>query len=256
MMSPSLPTIFGGSMEVNISLSTSAATAALPVVREQEGAALYANGFHFERGRFAHYAILRALGIGAGDEVIIQAFTCVPDPCPILATGATPVYADIDATLNLDPSSVEARLTPRTRAIVVQHTFGIPADMDRLLRIAQARGIYVIEDCCHTVASSYRGTMLCHFGDAAFSAYRWAKPLELAIGGTAIIHADEPRKLLRQIHESGRPPGALQTLRMRSEYLLHQTLLRPSTFWLMRDGYRRLIKTGLMIPTFPKVELE
>ena len=73
---------------------------------------MYANGFHFREGRIAHYAILRALGIGAGDEVIIQAFTCVAEPCPILATGAKPVYADIDATLNLDPSSVEARLTP------------------------------------------------------------------------------------------------------------------------------------------------
>src|SRR6266446_1786918 len=104
MMLPSSATTFGGSMEVNTSLSTSAATAALPAVLEQEGAAMYANGFHFQRGRIAHYAILRALGIGAGHEVIIQAFTCVADPCPILATGAKPVYADIDATLNLDPS--------------------------------------------------------------------------------------------------------------------------------------------------------
>lgn len=243
-------------MGVNTSLSTSAATAPLPVVRGQKGAAMYANGFHFQRGRIAHYAILRALGIGAGDEVIIQAFTCVAEPCPVLATGARPVYADIDTTFNLDPSSVEERLTPRTRAIVVQHTFGIPADMDRLLRIAQARGIYVIEDCCHTVASSYCGTMVGHFGDAAFSAYRWGKPLVLGIGGTAVIHAEEPRKILQQIHKSSSMPGPWPTARMRLEYLLHQVLLRPSTFWLLRDGYRRLIKTGVVIPTFPKVELQ
>jgi dTDP-4-amino-4,6-dideoxygalactose transaminase len=143
-------------MEDNAGLSASVATLARPAAKEQDGAALYITGCHFQRGRIALYAILKALGIGSGDEVIIQAFTCVAVPCPVLATGARPVYADIDGTLNLDPSSVEARLTPRTKAIVVQHTFGIPANMDRLLRTANECGIYLIEDCCHTVASSYR----------------------------------------------------------------------------------------------------
>ena len=149
-------------MEDSVCMPVSAASAA-PAA---EAAALYANGVHFLRGRIAMCAILKALGIGRGDEVIIQAFTCVAVPCPVLATGAKPVFADIDpATFNLDPASVEARITPRTRAIVVQHTFGIPADMDSILRIARARGIYVIEDCCHTVASSYRGARVGSLGD-------------------------------------------------------------------------------------------
>lgn len=223
---------------------------------ERDTAALYANGVHFRRGRIALCAILKAFGIGAGDEVIIQAFTCVAVPCPVLATGAKPVFADIDpTTFNLDPSSVEANISGRTRAIVVQHTFGIPADMDRILRIARARGIYVIEDCCHTVASSYCGTKVGSLGDAAFSAYRWGKPLVLGIGGTAIIHAEDPRRRLREISTKSEIPGALETARIRMEYLAHELLLRPTLFWLLRDGYRSFIKMGVAIPTFPKVEL-
>ena len=240
-------------MEDSVCSPVSAASAA-PAA---EAAALYANGVHFLRGRIAMCAILKALGIGRGDEVVIQAFTCVAVPCPVLATGAKPVFADIDpATFNLDPASVEARITPRTRAIVVQHTFGIPADMDSILRIARARGIYVIEDCCHTLASAYRGARVGTLGDAAFSAYRWGKPLVLGIGGTAIIHAEEPRKRLREISRSSQTPGALATARIRVEYLAHELLLRPKLFWLLRDGYRSFIRMGVAIPTFPKLDMQ
>jgi dTDP-4-amino-4,6-dideoxygalactose transaminase len=220
-------------------------------------AALFATGFHFRRGRVALCAILRAFGIGPGDEVIIQAFTCIAVPVPVLGAGARPIYADIDlATLNLDPASVEARITPRTKAIVVQHTCGIPADMDAILRIARPRGLHVIEDCCHTVASTYGGTLVGRIGDAAFTAYRWGKPLVLGIGGTAVIHAAEPRRRLEAIAKACRVPGACETMRTRVEYLAHQVLLRPSLFWLLRDGYRRFISMGAAIPTFPKVELQ
>jgi len=219
--------------------------------------ASYACGVHFLRGRIAFYAILKALGIGRGDEVITQSFTCVAVPCPVLATGAKPVYADIDAsTFNLDPGSVEERVSSRTRAVVVQHTFGIPADMDRILSIARSRGLYVIEDCCHTVASCWRGRRVGSFGDAAFSAYRWGKPLELGIGGTAIIRGEERRKRLTEISRSSKTPGILETARIRMEYLAHQLLLRPSLLWLLRDGYRNFIKMGMATPTFPKLDLQ
>ena len=236
--------------------SVAAVAAISPLAKERDMAKLYASGSQFRRGRIAMCAILRALGIGSSDEVIIQAFTCVAVPCPVLATGAKPVYADIDlSTFNLDAASVEARITARTKAIVVQHTFGIPADMDRILRIARARGIYLVEDCCHTVASSWDGARVGSLGDAAFSAYRWGKPLVLGIGGTAVMHAEEPRKRLEQIARSSQVGGTFDTARIRMEYLAHGLLLRPSLFWLLRDGYRSFIRMGVAIPTFPRVEL-
>jgi len=226
-------------------------------LNDQEPTGLFANGCHFLRGRVALYAILKALGIGAGDEVIVQAFTCCAVPLPILGTGARAVFADVDlATFNLDPASVAARVTSRSKAIVVQHTFGIPADMDALLQIARSRGLLLIEDCCHTLASSYGGTLVGHFGDAAFTAYRWGKPLVLGIGGTAVIHPEASRKRLQAIHQAARIPGILETARFCVEYIGHQLLLHPSTYWVARDAYRRLVRLGLAVATFPKAELE
>ncbi|HIE26284.1 TPA: hypothetical protein EYP66_03250, partial [Candidatus Poribacteria bacterium] len=85
----------------------------------------------FFRGRVALYAILKALNIGPGDEVATQAFTCVAVPEGIMASGARPVWVDIEVDgYNMDAEDLRRKLTLRTRAIIVQHTYGIPADMD------------------------------------------------------------------------------------------------------------------------------
>ncbi|MGI0148096.1 MAG: DegT/DnrJ/EryC1/StrS family aminotransferase, partial [Thermoplasmata archaeon] len=123
----------------------------------------------FWKGRVALYAILRTLEIGHEDEVILPAFTCVVVPNAVRFAGATPVYADIvPGGYNLDPAGVERAVTPRTRAIIVQHTFGIPADLDPLLEIARRHGLAVIEDCAHSLGSEYRERGVGTFGLAAF----------------------------------------------------------------------------------------
>lgn len=124
---------------------------------------------HCYKGRIALYVILEALNIGAGDEVVVPGFTCMTVPLPLLSLGATPVYADIrPQDYNVDPTRLEPMVTPRTRAIVVQHTFGIPAEMDCIVETARRRGLHPIEDCCHTLTSSYKGRRVGTFGEAAF----------------------------------------------------------------------------------------
>ena len=111
--------------------------------------------FAFWKGRVALYAILRALGVGAGDEVLIAGFTCVVVPNAVRFAGATPVYADIaPGSYNLDPASAERTITPRTRAMIVQHTLGLPAELDELLALAEQHNLVVIEDCAHTLGLS------------------------------------------------------------------------------------------------------
>src|ERR1019366_6722378 len=134
--------------------------------------------FHFYRGRTAMYALLRALDIGSGDEVIVQAYTCLAVPLPVLALRARPVYADVDPqTYSADPQHVSSLISSRTRAIVIQHTFGIPAHLDELMTIARRHGIAVLEDCCHVCGSFYAGRALGSFGVGAFNSYQWSKPL-------------------------------------------------------------------------------
>ncbi|TBR22055.1 aminotransferase DegT, partial [bacterium] len=106
-----------------------------PAIEEYERRFAEAAGtrraFSFAAGRHALYRLLEALDIGAGDEVILPAFTCVVVPNAILYRGARPVFVDIaPGTYNIDPSLIETKITPRTRAVIAQHTFGKLCDID------------------------------------------------------------------------------------------------------------------------------
>lgn len=135
-------------------------------------------------GRAALAAVLRASDIGAGSEVIVQAFTCVSVPAAVTWAGATPIFADITAhTYNLDPASVRARITPRTKAIVVQHTFGLPAAWEELQEIARQHQLLLIEDCAHAFGATYQGRLVGTLGDAAIFSFGRDKALSSVFGG-------------------------------------------------------------------------
>lgn len=138
-------------------------------------------------GRSALYTLLKSLQIKRGDEVILQAFTCLAVPEPILWTGATPVYADMaPRRFTIDIDDVRKKITPRTRAIVVQHTFGIPGPVKELRQLAQERGIYLIEDCAHSLGSTLAGQPLGTFGDAAIFSFGRDKTLSSVYGGAIV----------------------------------------------------------------------
>ena len=115
-------------------------------------------------GTAALHCALGALRIGPGDEVLIPAFTWVATMMAVVAVGATPVPVEIDDTFNLDPADVEARITPRTRAILVVHMGGVPAQIDALCALARRRGLPVVEDCAQACGASFGGRALGTFG--------------------------------------------------------------------------------------------
>jgi len=117
-------------------------------------------------GTDALHLALRALNIGAGDEVISVAFTFVATTEAIGIVGATPVFADIDPdTFNIDPKEIEKHITPKTKAIIPVHLYGQPCDMDVIMDIAKRHNLYVIEDCCQAIGAKYKGKMVGTFGD-------------------------------------------------------------------------------------------
>jgi dTDP-4-amino-4,6-dideoxygalactose transaminase len=142
---------------------------------EQEIAQLcgVAHGVGVASGTDALILALRACGVQAGDEVVLPAFTFVATGSAVSALGAKPVFADIrPETYNVDPAGFERRVTPRTRAILVVHLYGLPADMDPILAFAKSRKLPVIEDNAQAIGASYKGTRTGSFGDAAcFSFY-------------------------------------------------------------------------------------
>lgn len=139
----------------------------------------------------ALFMALTALGIGEGDEVITSSVTFVATASAIIRTGATPVFADIDPhTYNLDPDSVSAVHTERTRAIVPVHLFGLVCDMDPLTQYAQRTGIAVVEDAAQAVGASYWDRPAGSFGDAAAFSFFPTKSLGCYGDGGALVTSD------------------------------------------------------------------
>lgn len=141
----------------------------------------------FGSGREALLAILRALKCRAGEEVIVQGYTCVVVPNAIIAAGMTPVFADIEEdTLNLDVAEVEKLITPQTRAIICQHTFGIPAFTKELRSLCDRHSLMLIEDCAHIIPDAAGPKEIGHLGDAMFFSFGRDKAISGVAGGAAL----------------------------------------------------------------------
>jgi len=216
-----------------------------------------ADSFYFNKGRIALYAILKSMGIKSGDEVILQGFTCVAVPLPIIQSGATPLYVDIENDgYNINVDLIEKKITPSTKAIIVQHTYGIPADINHILEIARKHNLYVIEDCCHSLSSRIGGKFTGEWGDAAFYSYEWGKPIIVGTGGSAIINNKAIKNEMTRIYPDFKSPSALNDIIILAEYFFHKFLRRPSLFWLIRKIYRLLSRFKVAIGTFNPREIK
>ncbi len=143
-------------------------------------------------GSAAVHAALGALRLRPGDEIVTTAITDMGAILPICYEGATPVFADVDpVTANVTPASIEARLTPRTRAVVVTHLFGMPCDMDPIVALASAHDIVIIEDCAQAFLAEDRGRMIGTAGHIACYSFQQGKHMTTGEGGIVLADDDE-----------------------------------------------------------------
>lgn len=214
------------------------------------------NVFCFFKGRIALYAILKAAGLKKGDEVILPGFTCVVAANAVKYLGARCVYADIDpADYNLDPEDVEKKITARTRVLIVQHTFGIPCAMDRLLAVARKRSLFVIEDAAHALGSSYCGKPVGTLADASFFSTQWSKPVTTGLGGYAVINNPSLLKRMREEYAGFRMPSSKDILMLALEYCAYRLLYHPATFWILMGLFRALYSADLILGSSSSCEL-
>jgi dTDP-4-amino-4,6-dideoxygalactose transaminase len=214
------------------------------------------HAFAYWKGRVALYAILKALGIKAGDEVILPGFTCVVVPNAVRYVGATPVFADITCgAYNLDPASVERAITRRTRALIIQHTFGIPAELDDLLEIARKHKLQVIEDCAHSLGSVYKGKAVGTFGRAAFFSSQWSKPYTTGLGGMAVTADPEVARGLRKAQTEFSDPPRGQVMRLGAQRFIYEHIFSPRLYWLAVGTLRRLSKWNVFVGSSGEDEL-
>lgn len=163
-------------------------------------------------GSGSFYCAMAALGLGPGDEVIIPAFAWFTDfEAPVLL-GATPVFADIDRSLCMDPDDLERRITPRTRAVIVVHFQGATCDMDRLLSVARRHGVAVIEDCAQACGAIYKGRKVGSLGDVSCFSLQQNKIISSGDGGLFLARDARVFERAVRFHDLGflRPSLAAQ----------------------------------------------
>ncbi|MBI2463729.1 aminotransferase class I/II-fold pyridoxal phosphate-dependent enzyme [Candidatus Peregrinibacteria bacterium] len=190
----------------------------------------------FNSGRSSLLALLKIFDVQKNDEILLQAFTCSAVPAPIIWAGAKPVFVDVDpSTFTLSVHDLEKKITQRSKGIIAQHTFGISADMERILIIAKKHGLFVIEDCAHAIGNVYAGNgnerdgkKLGTLGDAGFFSFGRDKVISSVYGGMAITNNPALGEKLRMVQ---------------SEYEF------PRLFWIGQQLWHPLI-LRILIPLY------
>ena len=150
------------------------------------------------------YAAIGALGIGYGDEVIVSPYTMTACALSPLIYGAIPVFADIDANTGcMDPKSIKSRISKNTKAIVVVHQFGFPADMDEIISIANENNIKIIEDCAQAHSAKYKDKFVGTFGDIGVFSLNVNKTIQAGEGGICVTNNPEIAYRLQLIRNHG-----------------------------------------------------
>ncbi len=154
-------------------------------------------------GTTALTTAMAALGIGAGDEVIMPSFTFVASVEAVISVGAVPVIADVDETLTLKPASVLAAITPRTKCVMPVHMCGSMADVDALKKICADNGLLLLEDACQSTGATYKGKALGTIGDAGTLSFDFVKTVTCGEGGAVLTNTQRTYEKCDQFTDHG-----------------------------------------------------
>lgn len=183
----------------------------------------------FNSGRSALMAILEAIDIRGGDEVLLQAFTCNAAVNPILNKGAKPVFVDIDDTLNLDPEDLKKKIASKSKAVMIQHTFGWPAQIEEILKTAKENNLFLIEDCAHALGAKYQGKFCGTFGDVAFFSFGRDKIISSVFGGMVVTNNEKIGERIKEFRDK---------------------LDYPSNFWILQQLLHPILINYLILPAY------
>ncbi len=208
------------------------------------------------KGRVALYALLKAMGVGKGDEVILPGFTCVVVPNAIKYLGATPVYIDVKrGPMNPDTQQYAAAITGKTKAIITQNTFGLSYQVDEIAALAKSKKIRSIEDCTHGFGGTYKNQPNGSYCDAAFFSTQWNKPFSTGIGGFAVVNNKELIPSVEKVNRELIKPSTKDKLVLSALLFARDHVLTESNYWRMRSLYRFLSRQNLVIGSSQGEEL-
>lgn len=194
------------------------------------------HAYSFLGGRVSLSAILEALELGEEDEVILPGYTCVVVPNALLYRGIRPVYVDIDPfTFNLTFAEIERLVTCRTRAVIIQHTFGLVGDLDPILETARRHNLFVIEDCAPALGAEYKGKKVGTLGDAAYFSMEQSKVISTQMGGVAVTNDEGLGQRLKDIQVRAAFPEP-EEIKIRLWRFIYNYLISRPKFGLISGG--------------------
>ncbi len=215
-------------------------------------------------GTAALHLLVRGLGLGEGDEVLVPSFTFAASVNAILYERATPVFVDVDPhTYNLDPADLEAKITPRTRAVMAVDAFGHPAPWQELDDIASRYGLAVLDDACEGLGAEYRGRRLGNFGSGAAFAFYPNKQITAGEGGVIVTDDDDLAAFARSARNQGRGDGPwldharlgynyrldeMSAALVGSQFIRLETILQKRAQVAARYGERLASVAGVRLP--------
>ena len=206
------------------------------------------NIFLYWKGRVALYALLKAMKVEKGDEVIIPGYTCVVVPNAIKYLGAKPVYVDIDKeTLNTTLLKIKEAVTPKTKVIISQNTFGLSSEVEEIVAFARENKLWTIEDCTHGFGGTYKGKPNGTYCDAAFFSTQWNKPFSTGVGGFSIVNNSVLIPELINANSELIKPSKKEVLLLSGLLFAHKYFINSSTYWGLRKFYRWLSKYNFVL---------
>jgi len=175
------------------------------------------HAFTFDSGRTALHYALKALGAQEGVDVLVQSFTCMVVINAIKWTGAKPVFVDIDSNFNIDYTDLVKKITQNSRILIIQHTFGRPANLEKLLQIAKENNLNVVEDCAHSFGARHNGQLTGTFGNIGILSFGSDKNLSCVRGGALITKDDNLAKKIEEFRSTLHSSDLIKVL----QHLLH-----------------------------------
>jgi dTDP-4-amino-4,6-dideoxygalactose transaminase len=189
----------------------------------------------FNSGRSSLYAILKTLELEKGSEVLLQAFTCNAVPNPILWAELEPIYADCNKNdFNIDIENLKTKITPQTKVLIVQHTFGMPINMDEINFIMRQNNLTLIEDCAHSLGAEFDNRKAGTFGKAGFFSFSRDKIISSVYGGMAVTNDDALGEKLEK---------------------LQKEFGQPSRFWIFQQIFHPIFLNYIILPIYNLLDL-
>lgn len=186
------------------------------------------NAIAMDSARSAFYLLLKAYGIGPGDEVILPSFSCLVIANPVIWVGAKPVYVDIDKeTFNLSLEDLKKKVTNKTKVVLVQHTFGLPVELEKVRELV-GKDVKIVEDIAHSLGGIYKGHKIGTIGDAAVATFGIEKVISSVRGGMVLVKDDRiAEEIISEIKSA--PHFSLVRIKI--------ALLNPILWWLITPVY-------------------